>query len=66
MISYEFEGKVKIAKLNAAGNRMLCAKPRVLGLPSFLFNKNGTEVKRLSGEHLSKKDIEEAIRDVIG
>jgi len=65
-LEHEFAGRVKIAKLNAAGNRMLCAKLRVLGLPSFLFYKNGAEVKRLSGEHLTRKDIEEAIRNVIG
>ena len=44
---------------------MLCAKPRVLGLPTFLFYKNGVEVNRLSGEQLAKEDIEEAIKHVI-
>lgn len=62
----EYAGKIKVAKLNAAeGNRMLCAKLRVLGLPSFLFYKDGVEVKRLSGEQLTRKDIEEAIRNII-
>jgi len=62
-----YAGKIKVTKLNAAaGNRMLCAKLRVLGLPSFLFYKNGTEIKRLSGNQLTKKDIEEAIKEVIG
>ena len=62
----EYAGKIKVAQLNAAaGNRMLCAKLRVLGLPSFLFYKNGVEVNRLSGEHLTKKDIEEAIKGLI-
>jgi thioredoxin 1 len=65
-LEHEYAGKIKVAKLNAAaGNRMLCAKLRVLGLPSFLFYKNGVEVKRLSGEQLTKKDIEEAIKEVI-
>ena len=62
----EYIGKIKVAKLNAAaGNRMLCAKLRVLGLPSFLFYKNGVEVTRLTGEQLTKKDIEEAIKNII-
>ena len=62
----EYAGKIKVAKLNAAaGNRMLCAKLRVLGLPSFLFYKNGVEVKRLSGDQLTKEDIKEAIKSVI-
>ena len=66
-LEQEYAGKIKVTKLNAAaGNRMLCARLRVLGLPSFLFYKNGAEVKRLSGNQLTKKDIEEAIKEVIG
>jgi thioredoxin 1 len=66
-LEQEYAGRIKVTKLNAAaGNRMLCAKLRVMGLPSFLFYKNGTEVKRLSGDQLTKKDIEEAIKEVIG
>jgi len=66
-LEQEYAGRIKVTKLNAAaGNRMLCAKLRVMGLPSFLFYKNGAEVKRLSGDQLTKKDIEEAIKEVIG
>jgi thioredoxin 1 len=66
-LEQEYAGKIKITKLNAAaGNRMLCAKLRVLGLPSFLLYKNGVEVKRLSGGQVTGKDIEEAIKEVIG
>ena len=66
-LEQEYTGKIKVTKLNAAGgNRMLCAKLRVLGLPSFLFYKNGAEVKRLSGDQVTKRDIEEAIQKVIG
>jgi thioredoxin 1 len=62
----EYAGKIKVTKLNAAaGNRMLCAKLRVMGLPTFLFYKNGVEVKRLTGEQLTKQEIEEAIKQVI-
>jgi len=62
----EYAGKIKIAKLNAAaGNRMLCAKLRVLGLPSFLFYKDGVEINRLSGEQITESDIEEAIKAAI-
>ncbi len=34
-------------------------------LPSFLFYKSGLEVKRLSGNQLTKEDIKEAIKSVI-
>jgi thioredoxin 1 len=63
----KYEGKIKVTKLNAGeGNRMLCARLRVLSLPSFIFYRNGVEMKRLSGEQLTRKDIEEAIKDLIG
>ncbi|MBW2031349.1 MAG: thioredoxin, partial [Deltaproteobacteria bacterium] len=45
----EYEGRLKVAKLNAAENRMLCARLRVMGLPTFLFYRDGVEVKRMSG-----------------
>ena len=62
----KYGDKIKITKLNPAeGNRMHCAKLRVMGLPTFLFYKNGAEVKRLTGEQISEKDIEEAIKSVI-
>lgn len=65
-LEHEYAGKIKVANLNAAaGNRVLCAKLRVLGLPSFLFYKNGVEVNRLSGEQLTRIDIEEAIKNLI-
>jgi len=65
-LEHEYAGRIKVASLNAAaGNRVLCAKLRVLGLPSFLFYKNGVEVNRLSGEQLTRIDIEEAIKKLI-
>ncbi len=64
-IEKEYEGRLKVAKVNAAGNRMLCAKLRVMGLPTFLFYKGGVEVNRLTGEGLTEVDLREAIRRVI-
>lgn len=61
----EYAGKIKVAKVNAEQNRMLCAKLRVLGLPSFLFYQNGVEVKRLSGQTLTGKEIKEAIEALV-
>lgn len=56
-----YEGSIKIAKLNAAENRLLCAKLRVMSLPTFLLFKDGVEIKRLVGEQITKGDIKEAI-----
>ena len=61
----EYEGKLKVAKLNAEGNRMLCARLRVMGLPTFLLYKDGEEVKRLSGEDITKAQIKEAIEAIV-
>ena len=61
----EYAGKIKVAKVNATENRMLCAKLRVLGLPTYLFYKDGTEVNRLSGEHITESDLVDAIKAAI-
>jgi thioredoxin 1 len=61
----EYAGRLKVTKVNAAENRMLCAKLRVMGLPSFLLYKDGVEMKRLSGEHITENDLIEAIKAAI-
>lgn len=61
----DYTGRLKVAKVNASENRMLCAKLRVLGLPSFLLYRDGVEVKRLTGEDITKKDLKEAIEALI-
>jgi thioredoxin 1 len=61
----EYKGKLKVTKLNAAENRMLCAKLRVMSLPTFLFYKDGTEVKRMNGEDITKDQIKKSIDEVI-
>ncbi|MBW2138746.1 MAG: thioredoxin [Deltaproteobacteria bacterium] len=61
----EYEGRLKVAKLNAAENRMLCARLRVMGLPTFLFYRDGVEVKRMSGEAITKDQLKQGIEEVI-
>jgi thioredoxin 1 len=61
----DFVGRLKIGKLNAAENRMLCAKLRVMSLPTFLFYKGGVEIKRLVGEDITKSDLIVAINAVL-
>lgn len=56
----EYEGRLRIGKLNATENRMLCAKLRVMGMPAFLFFKDGKEVNRIASENVTIKDIKEA------
>jgi len=61
----EYTGRLKVAKVNATENRMLCARLRVMGLPAYLFYKDGVEVKRLAGEHLTESDLVAAIKELI-
>lgn len=61
----DFQGKVRVVKVNAAENRMLCAKLRVLGLPTFLFYKGGVEVNRLVGEKITEGDLLRAIEGLL-
>ena len=44
---------------------MLCAKLRVMSLPTFLIYKSGAEVKKLTGDNISKKDLVEAINAIL-
>ena len=57
----QYEGRIKVTKLNAAENRMLCAKLRVMSLPTYLFYKDGVETNRLTGENISESDLVEAV-----
>ncbi len=57
----DYAGRLKVAKVNATQSRMLCAKLRVLGLPTYLFYKNGNEVNRLTGDNITERDLSEAI-----
>ena len=60
----DLKGKIKVGKVNASENRMLCAKLRVLGLPTFLVYKEGEEINRLTGNDITEKDLLEAVAQV--
>ena len=60
-----YEGRVKVAKVEAPKNRRLCLNLKVLALPTFLFYKNGKEVKRLSGDSVSVQMVEDALEKLL-
>jgi thioredoxin 1 len=60
-----YQGKLKISKVDASKNRRLCLNLKVLGLPTFLFYKNGQEVDRLSGGVLKIEEIEASVKKMI-
>ena len=64
-LEQEYAGRLKVAKVNATGNRMLCAKLRVLGLPTYLFYRDGAEINRLAGELITESDLVKAIEAAI-
>ena len=64
-IEENYAGRLKVGKVNAEGNRMLCARLRVMSLPTFLFYKGGVEIHRLTGDKITESDIIEAIKAII-
>jgi thioredoxin 1 len=64
-IEKHYVGRLKVAKLNAAENRMVCAKLRVMGLPTFILYKDGVEMNRLVGDHITESDLLKAIETVL-
>ncbi len=62
----DFAGRLTVARVNSVGNRMLCARLRVMGLPTFILYKDGVETQRLTGEDITAAQIKEAIERTIG
>lgn len=60
-----YAGRLKVGKVNAVQNRMLCARLRVLGLPTFILYKNGSENKRLTGEEIKIEEIKTAVEALL-
>lgn len=57
----DYAGKIKVGKVDAPKNRMLCARLRVFGLPTFILYQDGVENKRLSGEKVTAKELKAAV-----
>ncbi len=49
--------KLKICKVNVAGNRRLCIGLKVMSVPTFLFFKGGEVVDRMSGDDVTIDSI---------
>ncbi|QSX07596.1 thioredoxin [Alkalibacter rhizosphaerae] len=63
-LAQEFEGVVKIAKLNVDENRSIAMKYRVMSIPTILFFKDGEEVRREVGAK-SKEDYIQLLDSLI-
>ncbi len=64
-IEKEYTGRLSVARVNSVGNRMLCARLRVMGLPTFILYKDGVETTRLTGDDITAAQIREAIERTI-
>jgi len=62
----KYKDNLKLTKVDASKNRRLCLNLKVIGLPTFLFYRDGKEVKRLGGGELSIRDIEESFKKLVG
>ena len=64
-IAKEYDGKVKFTKVDCSVNKRVAMGFRVMGLPTFLFWKDGAEVKRLSKEECTPEAIRSEIDKLI-
>ena len=63
-LAKEYEGKVKVGKLNVDENQQTSGKYGIMSIPSILIFKNGNPVKTIigaQGKEKYKKEIEEAL-----
>lgn len=61
----EYEGKVKFCSVDVSENRRVAITNKVMGLPTFLFWKNGTEVARISGGDVTLEKIKENVEALL-
>jgi thioredoxin 1 len=64
-IERDYTGKVGVAKVNITGNRRLAIRERVMGLPSVLIYKDGTQIASFSQE-IDPDDVRAKLDEVLG
>ena len=63
-IADEYEGKLKVAKVDTDTNMNLCMTYKVVSIPMLLFVKDGEIAQKMIGYH-EKQEIEEIIKQMI-
>jgi len=61
----EFEGKVKFTAVDCSINKRVAMSFRVMSLPTFLFWKDGVEVKRLTNDQCTAEKIKAEIQNLL-
>ncbi len=64
-LAKEYDGKIKIAKVNVDENQQVSMDYHIRSIPTLLFFKNGQMVKQLVGAHPKSKLVSE-IGEVLG
>ncbi len=64
-IEKDYAGRLKVGKVDATHNRMLCARLRVMSLPTLILYCDGTEKARLNGEDLKAAEIRAAVEEIL-
>jgi thioredoxin 1 len=65
VLASKYADKIKVTKVDSSKNARFCLTLKVLGLPTFLFYKDGAEVERLTGEDLTIEEIEESVKKLV-
>lgn len=65
-LASQYGDKMKFCSVNTSGNRRLAISQKVLGLPAFLFYRDGEKIDELSGQDVEPEDIEAKIKQHIG
>lgn len=64
-LAKEYEGKVKVGKLNVDENQQTAGKYGIMSIPSLLIFKNGEPVKTIMGAQ-GKENLKRKIEEVLG
>lgn len=60
-ISAEYEGRIKVAKINVDENQSLAAKYAIMSIPTLVLFKEGEEVERIIG-FIAQRNLSEKLK----
>jgi thioredoxin 1 len=63
-LEQRFSDRLRLVKVDATKNREVCRRLRVMGLPTYIFYRDGTEAARLSGNPVPEQ-IEAAVVELV-
>jgi thioredoxin 1 len=64
-LAEEYAGKIKFCKINVMENRRLCISLKVMGVPTFLFYKDGEQKERITGDQVTLEAIRDGVKKLL-